>query len=349
MFAGCGDAPPAAAPDLRAPIDQARPADLVALVDGSVVDAATAVDGALPDAAVPDLAVPDLAAPELPDLIEPPDQTSPPDLALPDLAMPDLVTIDLAPKPDLTPPPDLAPLPDLAPSCNDQKKNGSETDIDCGGSCPACGLGKACAVLNDCQAPALCKAMMCQAASTCLELKAQRPATPDGSYALVGGAAYCDMTGDGGGWNLVMNQVPGQLLPDSTADVNAASFGTLNQSWRIGSATIKKIAPTVAWKLTDAGNKVYLKPACVVDWTVDYLAVMAPNVCTTGYKATDFSSVVNGGWVYTGAHGIGINNSGQNCSIRAYNSKDPNPQGVPAGGAASCNYTTIERVSLWYK
>src|SRR5215207_9986557 len=35
-------------------------------------------------------------------------------------------------------------------SCADLQKNGSESDIDCGGSCPPCPLGGACTDLQDC-------------------------------------------------------------------------------------------------------------------------------------------------------------------------------------------------------
>ena len=35
-------------------------------------------------------------------------------------------------------------------TCSDGVKNGSETDVDCGGSCPRCADGKACLVANDC-------------------------------------------------------------------------------------------------------------------------------------------------------------------------------------------------------
>ncbi|MBI5509462.1 MAG: hypothetical protein HY903_11990 [Deltaproteobacteria bacterium] len=36
------------------------------------------------------------------------------------------------------------------PQCKDGLLNGSETDVDCGGSCPACGGGKTCALPGDC-------------------------------------------------------------------------------------------------------------------------------------------------------------------------------------------------------
>ena len=35
-------------------------------------------------------------------------------------------------------------------TCSDGIKNGTETDVDCGGSCPRCPNGKACLVANDC-------------------------------------------------------------------------------------------------------------------------------------------------------------------------------------------------------
>jgi hypothetical protein len=45
--------------------------------------------------------------------------------------------------------------PDLAPdvvaaTCTDRMQNGSETDVDCGGSCPACPLTKSCKAATDC-------------------------------------------------------------------------------------------------------------------------------------------------------------------------------------------------------
>lgn len=49
-----------------------------------------------------------------------------------------------------------------AATCNDERKNGVETDVDCGGTCPRCDIGKTCASRNDC-ATALC------VDSTCVE------------------------------------------------------------------------------------------------------------------------------------------------------------------------------------
>jgi hypothetical protein len=42
------------------------------------------------------------------------------------------------------------------PSCNDGVKNGNETDVDCGGTCPKCGNGKNCTANADCVSGACC-------------------------------------------------------------------------------------------------------------------------------------------------------------------------------------------------
>ncbi|MFN7135436.1 MAG: hypothetical protein ACK4N5_25405, partial [Myxococcales bacterium] len=38
-----------------------------------------------------------------------------------------------------------------AGTCTDGQKNGSETDVDCGGTCPACDIGKTCGARKDCK------------------------------------------------------------------------------------------------------------------------------------------------------------------------------------------------------
>ena len=48
----------------------------------------------------------------------------------------------------------LTPKPTHAPTsitCTDGTINGDETDVDCGGSCPPCGVGEACATAADCE------------------------------------------------------------------------------------------------------------------------------------------------------------------------------------------------------
>jgi hypothetical protein len=65
--------------------------------------------------------------------------------------------------------------------CADGVKNGTETDVDCGGTCPRCATGKTCAIRNDC-ASARCEAGTCQ---TC-----QNPNTDCGTDAG-GGMCAC--------------------------------------------------------------------------------------------------------------------------------------------------------------
>jgi hypothetical protein len=65
------------------------------------------------------------------------------------------------------PPP--APPAQPGPTCTDGVKNGSETDIDCGGpNCPKCGTGKACTRAADC-ASDICQSRVCQPPVSCTD------------------------------------------------------------------------------------------------------------------------------------------------------------------------------------
>jgi len=55
--------------------------------------------------------------------------------------------------------------PEVLATCTDGAKNGSETDVDCGGSCPKCVTGKACGSATDC-VTASCTAGVCAAQPT---------------------------------------------------------------------------------------------------------------------------------------------------------------------------------------
>jgi hypothetical protein len=61
---------------------------------------------------------------------------------------------------DPAPPPSVPP----APTCMDGVKNGSESDVDCGGSCPRCANDLKCASQDDC-ASALCVSGVCKTCS----------------------------------------------------------------------------------------------------------------------------------------------------------------------------------------
>jgi hypothetical protein len=79
------------------------------------------------------------------------------DSSVGDLSPRDMSLDDLTVGPDMTEPPDLMP----GPSCKDGIKNGTESDIDCGGgACPRCGTTQSCAAPSDCLS-GICTASAC--------------------------------------------------------------------------------------------------------------------------------------------------------------------------------------------
>lgn len=112
--------------------------------------------------------------------------------------------------------PACAQAPACAPTCTDGEQNGDETDVDCGGSCPACGVGKACATDQGCASFGVCDGQRCRAAASCDEVRARYPTAPDGAYSIAPAArpafdAVCDMRDDGG-WTLLLKANGDTLL-----------------------------------------------------------------------------------------------------------------------------------------
>lgn len=73
----------------------------------------------------------------------------------------------------------------LDPTCEDDVQNADETDIDCGGSCPACSDGRNCSEASDCQS-GVCTSGQC--VSNCGDGIVQKPETCDDG----GESAACD-------------------------------------------------------------------------------------------------------------------------------------------------------------
>jgi cysteine-rich repeat protein len=98
----------------------------------------------------------------------------------------------------------------LAPACDDLARNGDESDVDCGGSCPDCPTGKMCGVDDDCVGN--CDGATCVDFRSCLELKMNQPGAPSDVYTIdpdQGGpgapfAVYCAQLQDDGGWTMVL-------------------------------------------------------------------------------------------------------------------------------------------------
>jgi len=51
---------------------------------------------------------------------------------------------------------------DVSDTCENNKFDSDETDIDCGGDCPGCGVGESCVSDSDCTPAAECKSLICE-------------------------------------------------------------------------------------------------------------------------------------------------------------------------------------------
>jgi hypothetical protein len=71
-----------------------------------------------------------------------------------------------------------------APTCTDGRRNGSETGIDCGGSCGPCADGQRCRVAGDCASG------RCAPDSTCQQCAASSECATDAN-----GACTCFLSG----------------------------------------------------------------------------------------------------------------------------------------------------------
>ena len=170
MVAACGTSPPSSAPDstATAPMDAAI-TPVGCTKDTDCKGTRICVAGTCTDEPGIDMAVPiDAEAPPDKSEASPQDLAKSPvvDLAVitpaPDLATHDLTTLDLTLY-DLNTS-DLTPLP----ICANGKKDGQESDIDCGGpTCSPCGAGKGCLSSPDC-ASLNCRNATCLA-STCTD------------------------------------------------------------------------------------------------------------------------------------------------------------------------------------
>lgn len=112
--------------------------------------------------------------------------------------------------------PDATPLPDAPPGqCENERRDGNESAVDCGGECAPCALGLGCDDAGDC-ASGVCALGACEEhpRSCASALAATGGATSgvftidaDGAGTGAARQAYCEQAIAGGGWEL-MSSIP---------------------------------------------------------------------------------------------------------------------------------------------
>jgi hypothetical protein len=95
----------------------------------------------------------------------------------------------------------LCASPQAAPSCTDGIRNGTETDVDCGGSCPPCLDGRSCLVGAD------CAAQICSATGRCVTPPTVGPPDTGGAqvYHIDPGAGVVVQPGTQAGYGITAN------------------------------------------------------------------------------------------------------------------------------------------------
>ncbi|MFO0667281.1 MAG: fibrinogen-like YCDxxxxGGGW domain-containing protein [Polyangiaceae bacterium] len=131
---------------------------------------------------------------------------------------------------------------DTATACADTVKNGTETDVDCGGACATkCAATKACKVPGDC-ASGICTGNVCQYPKDCSEIKSVDNGAASGKYMIdpdgAGGVdafdVWCDMGTDGGGWTIVSSHAGADGQQGFTSDVALTAGNALNfEAWNL--------------------------------------------------------------------------------------------------------------------
>jgi hypothetical protein len=120
-------------------------------------------------------------------------------------------------------------------SCTDFVLDGNESDVDCGGSCGACGNGRACFVNADCFSG------VCSGSGRCIE-QSVVVVDPSNVFLVQGGAAISIVPGTQAGYGITASASGGSFRLVWTGDGNVTSqyhefYGSVYTSGTITSAT----------------------------------------------------------------------------------------------------------------
>ena len=118
------------------------------------------------------------------------------------------------------------------PTCSDEAKNGTESDLDCGGACMKCGLGNTCQANADCS-QGLCIAGTCSIARSCKQIKEAAPNSKDNNYQIDPDAAgpikplqvHCDMDAGMCGYTWIRFDDPALLNDQNAYAAKCAAVG----------------------------------------------------------------------------------------------------------------------------
>merc|ERR1711871_64349 len=107
-----------------------------------------------------------------------------------------------------------------------------------------------------------------------------------------------------------MHQNANECLGASTDTIGTLN-GNTSASFRLGSQILSTVRPTVAWVLSDATNRGYFRPACVVDFENTHLRNQNVRECEYGFTNATFGTRTSRAVDSNGSDGIGMNNNGR--------------------------------------